>query len=67
MQLKRRDYFAGVERVWEVDPVTRTVAIHRSETEFDTLAIGNILDGAPVLPGFTLSAAELFGELDRRG
>jgi Uma2 family endonuclease len=68
MALKRRDYFtAGVEIVWEVDPDTRTVNVYTSETDFSTLAIGDTLDGAPVLPGFTLPVATLFAELDRHG
>jgi Uma2 family endonuclease len=68
MAAKRRDYFtAGVQRVWEVNPDNRTVAVYTSPTDFTTLGVGDTLDGAPVLPGFTLPLSQLFGELDRQG
>jgi Uma2 family endonuclease len=68
MAVKRQDYFtAGVELVWETDPVARTVAVHTSPTAVTTLNPGDILDGGSVLPGFTLPVQELFAELDRHG
>lgn len=68
MRVKRHDYFtAGVQLVWEVDPVRRTVAVYTSETAVVTLGVDDTLDGGAVLPGFVLPLRELFAELDRQG
>ena len=68
MSGKREDYFdAGVELVWEVDPVDRTVDVYTSPSDSVTLGIGDVLDGGTVLPGFQLPLADMFGELDRHG
>jgi len=68
MLRKRRDYFtAGVELVWEVDPERRTVAVYTTPIDPVILAVGDVLDGGSVLPGFVLPLADLFGELDRHG
>jgi Uma2 family endonuclease len=68
MAAKRQDYFtAGVDLVWEIDPVARTVTVYTSPTAVTTLTPGDILDGGSVLPGFTLPLQELFAELDRHG
>jgi Uma2 family endonuclease len=66
MEKKRRDYIAaGVELVWEIDPVQRTVDVYTTPTTYTTLRDSEVLDGGTALPGFTLPLAELFGELDR--
>jgi Uma2 family endonuclease len=66
MARKRQEYFeAGVQLVWEIDPRQRTVTVYASPEEFSTFGETNLLDGGDVLPGFTLSLAELFAELDR--
>jgi Uma2 family endonuclease len=68
MAIKRQDYFAaGVELVWEIDPTARTVVVYTSPTDATTLAAGDTLDGAAVLPGFSLPLHKLFAELDRQG
>lgn len=68
MASKRRDYFAaGVERVWEVDPDTYTVAVYSAPTKAVTLGVADTLDGETVVPGFSLPVATLFAELDRQG
>ncbi len=68
MAAKRRDYFsAGVQLVWEVDPVKRAVMVYTSPTHCTTLTAADTLDGGSVLPGFTLPLQTLFAELDRRG
>jgi Uma2 family endonuclease len=68
MAAKRHDYFtAGVVRVWEVNPETRTVAVFTAPDTFVTLGAGDVLVGEPVLPGFALPVADLFAELDRQG
>src|SRR5262245_62065921 len=59
MAAKRQDYFtAGVELVWEIDPVARTVAVYTSLTAVTILNPGDILNGGSVLPGFTLPLPE---------
>jgi Uma2 family endonuclease len=69
MRLKRQDYFrTGVRLVWEIDPEDRTVTIYTSaETPERVLIEADVLNGDPVLPGFTLPLRDLFAELDRQG
>ena len=68
MLAKRHDYFgAGVELVWEIDPVARTAAVYTAPLGPMMLGAGDVLDGGTVLPGFALPLADLFGELDRQG
>ena len=65
MALKRATYFAhDVRRVWELDedadgPLVR---VYDGPDSHVILRTGDALDGAPVLPGFTLPLAELFAE-----
>ncbi|MGH2561034.1 MAG: Uma2 family endonuclease [Thermomicrobiales bacterium] len=51
---------AGVPLVWWVDPVRRTVTVHRLGQSAVELHEGDELDGADVLPGFRLPVAEIF-------
>ena len=68
MVLKRQDYFtAGVELVWEVDPSSRTVAVHTSPTAMRTLTGADTLDGGTVVPGFAVAVGAIFAQLDRHG
>ncbi|MFN4259782.1 MAG: Uma2 family endonuclease [Gemmataceae bacterium] len=68
MRLKRQDYFStGVRLVWEIDPATRTARVYSAVDTFTELREADTLDGAPVLPGFTLPLRQLFAELDRQG
>jgi Uma2 family endonuclease len=65
MARKLHEYFeAGTRLVWYVDPPTRTVAVHTSVRDSATLSASDVLDGADVLPGFTLPLPELFSVLD---
>ncbi|MBA4191530.1 MAG: Uma2 family endonuclease [Planctomycetaceae bacterium] len=58
---KRKDYFfAGVRLVWLVDPRTETVAVYTSPEDVTTLTIADTLTGGDVLPGFTVSVADIF-------
>ncbi len=50
----------GVVIVWVADPDTRTVDVYRQEGPIVTLGEDDNLDGAPVLPGFTLPVREVF-------
>lgn len=67
MRRKWQEYFqAGAVLVWMVDPDRRTVTVFTSPTDFAEHAERGSIDGGTVLPGFTLSLAEFFQELDRR-
>jgi Uma2 family endonuclease len=51
---------AGVQLVWLLDPETRTISICRPDAAPRTLHENDTLDGGDVLPGFSVSVAELF-------
>ena len=68
MARKRREYFkAGVQLVWEIEPVKRQVVVYTSPKEGVVFEENETITGGDVLPGFSLSLSELFGELDRDG
>lgn len=63
LRQKIEEYFAiGVERVWIVDPATRTVEVFESATRSQRLGEADRLRGEGVLEGFELPVAELFAE-----
>ncbi|AMV39551.1 Uma2 family endonuclease [Planctomyces sp. SH-PL62] len=66
MSRKRRLYFdSGTQSVWMVDPVERTIVIHEREAaQPRTYRETDVIELRDILPGFRLSLAELFGELD---
>ena len=51
---------AGTRMVIVVNPRNRTVEVHRSPTDAVTLAEGDVLDGADVIPGWTMPVASIF-------
>ncbi|MFL6292882.1 MAG: Uma2 family endonuclease [Thermoanaerobaculia bacterium] len=51
---------ASVDRVWVVSLRRRTIQVHRSGVEPETLGIGDTLRDEEVLPGFSLPLSELF-------
>ena len=55
---------AGTLLVWVVDPRTRTVRVHQPGQPAITLSSDAMLDGAEVLPGFTLPLSRLFAEVE---
>ncbi len=58
-----REYFeAGVRRVWIAFPRERLVYEYDVPTKIHVLMATDALDGGPVVPGFRLPLAELFGE-----
>jgi Uma2 family endonuclease len=64
MARKRKEYFlAGTRLVWQVNPRKRTVDVYTAPDEFTTLAESETLDGADVLPGFSLPVRALFVNL----
>ncbi len=58
---KLDEYFAaGTRLVWVVDPKTQTVRVHTAPKESVIKRIGDVLDGAAVLPGFQLPVQDVF-------
>jgi Uma2 family endonuclease len=61
---KLDDYFSiGVALVWLVDPQRQRVSCYRSPTDLDVLGLGDTLTAEPMLPGFRLPVADLFGKV----
>jgi Uma2 family endonuclease len=68
MRRKREEYFrAGVALVWIIDPDERRATVFTSPEDSAEYGEHDVLAGGDVLPGFSLSLADLFAELDRRG
>lgn len=58
---KLREYFAiGVTVVLVADLDEQTISVYRSLTDIQELAVGDVLEIADVLPGFSVSVADLF-------
>jgi Uma2 family endonuclease len=51
---------AGCAAVWIVNPKLKTVTIYRSGTDVQSKAAGDILQGDPVVPGFSCAIDDLF-------
>ncbi len=51
---------AGCRMVLVVDPKQRTVTVYRSREDIRILSGGDAIDGADVVPGWSLPVAELF-------
>jgi Uma2 family endonuclease len=67
MGRKLRDYFkAGVRLVWYIDPEARTVQVYAGLFKSKRLTASQTLEGAPVLPGFSLSLRQFFERAERR-
>lgn len=67
MERKRREYFQGGARlVWEIDPETQSARVYTSPDQFQEVGPDGVLDGGDVLPGFTLSLAQLFARAGRQ-
>ena len=56
---------AGVRLVWALYPRTRSVAAYQSLTVVRVYTESDVLDGAPVLPGFSWPVASLFASAFR--
>ncbi len=60
---KLREYFEiGVRLVWVADPASRSVYAYRSLTDVRGFSESDQLPGDDVLPGFSISVAELFAD-----
>jgi Uma2 family endonuclease len=51
---------AGCAAVWIVNPKLKTVTIYLSRADVQVKAAGDLLQGDPVVPGFSCSVDELF-------
>lgn len=51
---------AGTRVVWVVDPGRRSVAVHEPGAAPRRLAAADVVDGAPLFPGFRLPVADVF-------
>jgi Uma2 family endonuclease len=63
IRLKLMEYFeSGARLTWVIDPPTRTVAVYTAFTAEPArvLTDRDALDGGDVLPGFSVSVADLF-------
>ena len=58
---KVEDYLSrGVRLVWVVDPRQKSVTVYRRMLAPITLGMDETLDGADVVPGFTLAVRRIF-------
>lgn len=65
MARKRLEYFQnGVQLVWIVDCVHRSVAVFTSPADHRVLGDADTIDGGSVLPGFYATVASFFSDLD---
>lgn len=64
---KLQEYFAiGVLVVWIVHPDSQEILAYRSLTEVQHFVVGDELTCEPVLPGFRVPVAEIFGVIDTK-
>ena len=65
MARKRLEYFhAGVEVVWIVDCVNRSVAVFTSPAQVAVLGEHDTIECPAQLPGFASHVAQFFADLD---
>lgn len=58
---KVTDYLqGGAQLVWQLYPKTQSVRVYTGDNRTWTVLSDGLLDGAPVLPGFSVLVAELF-------
>jgi Uma2 family endonuclease len=59
MRRKLQEYFdAGCRMVWYLYPEDRAVHVYTSPDECSIVAEDGVLDGSPVLPGFSVPVQE---------
>jgi len=67
MERKRKEYFlGGASLIWEIDPLKKTARVYTAPDESKLIREGEALEGGDVLPGFTLSLADLFRRAGER-
>jgi Uma2 family endonuclease len=65
MARKRREYFpAGCRLVWEIHPRGRILDVYTAADQYTRFDETATIDAGDILPGFTLSLAELFAAFD---
>ena len=65
MTRKRLEYFyAGVELVWIVDCVHRSVAVYQPSGDPQVLSEQDTITGGDALPGLESPVADFFSDLD---
>lgn len=60
---KRADYFlAGTQTVWDVDPKTETIAVHRASSPTQPVVFrrGDTADAEPAVPGWRVAVDAVF-------
>jgi Uma2 family endonuclease len=58
---KRLEYFkAGVQVVWVVHPIPRTIHVYSSPDDCHVVSADGTLDGAEAIPGFQVKVADVF-------
>lgn len=58
---KTRDWLAaGCQEVWNVDPRTQTITVHRADGIISLLTLSDVLESPKLLPGFRVAIHELF-------
>lgn len=62
---KMQSYFtSGCRLMWLINPPNQTVFLYRADGQAQILQTSETLDGADVIPGFTLPLTKLFAEAD---
>lgn len=65
MARKRMEYFhAGVDVVWMVDCLNRSVAVYTSPSAVQVLGETDTIDGGSAVHGFTAPVSDFFADLD---
>ncbi len=65
MSRKCLEYFhAGVQVVWMVDCVNRSVAVYTAPAKYKILSENDLIDGGVALPGFSCLVSDFFADLD---
>lgn len=65
MERKRGEYFAaGVQLVWIVDCINRSVAIYKSVDHATVLDCDQTIDAGDLMPGWSCPVADFFTDLD---
>jgi len=65
VQEKIEEYFSiGVKLIWIVNPKQNQIQLFRSPAEMRLLKADDMLSGEDVLPGFEVTVAEIFEEME---
>jgi Uma2 family endonuclease len=64
LEEKLRDYLAsGTTLAWVIDPAKRVIIVRAADAPVRWLLADDLLEGGPVLPGFSIPVAGLFARL----